>query len=151
MDRIVRRQRTIPSRYIKGRRRSHRIGGVGRRITLETPTPCVAAIARDDRASRDRWSDPHPSWPPQPMPTAPRATVVATGPRVILPLVPIGSIISTWLPASGASSSLDPWWSATVGRPPWGGIVAGPRDRHHSHDRGNRHHRSHARGNNRRR
>ena len=46
--------------------------------------PRVAAIARDDRASRDRRSDLCPSWPPSPLstPTAARTTVVATESRV---------------------------------------------------------------------
>jgi hypothetical protein len=50
----------------------------------EPPTPRVAAIARDDRASRDCQSHPHLLWPPPPLsrPTAPRATAVATGPGV---------------------------------------------------------------------
>jgi hypothetical protein len=44
----------------------------------------VPTIARDDRASRARRSDPRTSWPPSSLstPTAPRTTSVATGPRV---------------------------------------------------------------------
>jgi hypothetical protein len=44
----------------------------------------VAAIARDNHASRDRHSDPRFSWPPPPLPTptVPCATAFATGPRV---------------------------------------------------------------------
>jgi hypothetical protein len=42
------------------------------------------ARARDDCVLRNRWRDPRPSWPPPPLstPTAPRATVVTTGPGV---------------------------------------------------------------------
>jgi hypothetical protein len=60
--------------------------------------PHVSAIARDDRASRDRQSDPCTSWPPPPLPTptTPRTTAVATGPRVC----------RRWSSASGASSPL---------------------------------------------
>jgi hypothetical protein len=41
------------------------------------------------------------------MPTAPRTTVVATGPWVPLPLVHFESVIAAWSPALGAPLSLD--------------------------------------------
>jgi hypothetical protein len=71
--------------------------------------PRVVAIARDNHASRDRRSDPRPSWPPPPsMPIAPRTTAVATRPGVSSPLVRFRSVIAACPPALGASSSLDP-------------------------------------------
>jgi hypothetical protein len=72
-------------------------------MTPEPPTPRVAAIARDDRASRDHRSDPCPSWPPPPLPTptTSRATAVATEP----------SVRRRRTSASGAPSPL--------ARPPW--------------------------------
>jgi hypothetical protein len=109
MDRIVRRRWTILRPLDQRTPPSHRIGGVGRRRTLEPPTPRMAAIARDDYASHDRRSDPRPSWTPPPMPPliAPRTTAVATGVRVRRrPFLRFGSAVTACLPASRASPSL---------------------------------------------
>jgi hypothetical protein len=63
-----------------GRRRGHRIGGVGHRRTSKPPTPRVAAIAGNDHVSHDRQIHLCLPWRPLslPKPTTPRATVVAT-------------------------------------------------------------------------
>jgi hypothetical protein len=75
--------------------------------TSEPPcTPRVASIAGDDRASRDRRSDPRLSWPPPPLPnpTTSRATVIATRPEVRHRR---SCIVTACSPGSGVSLSLD--------------------------------------------
>jgi hypothetical protein len=73
MDMIVRRQRTIPR-------------SIDQRTPPKPPDQrsWSSKDARATHASLGRRSDPHLPWPPPPLltPTAPHATVVATGPGV---------------------------------------------------------------------
>jgi hypothetical protein len=114
------------------------IEGVCYRRTSEPPTSRVTAITGDNRASRDRWSDPHLLWSPTSLwkPTTPHNHRWAWG--APQPLVRFGSVVVACLSALGASSSLRCWGSAIVGRSPRDATGAHPRDRRCSHARGNR-------------
>jgi hypothetical protein len=120
-----------------GRRRGHRIGGVGHRRTPEPPTPRVATITRDDRSTHDRRSHSLLPWPPLPKPTAPHTTAITTGPRVRWRRSSaLGAPSPLASPAPGASPSLGPGGvPLPLPCPPW--------ERRHQSPSLGRNHRSH--------
>jgi hypothetical protein len=131
------------------RHRCHRIGAVGHRMTPDPPTPCVVAITKDDRASRNRRSHPHLPWPPPPLPkpTTPCAPPSPSGLGCAVANCPLrerhhrlpirlGSAIIAWSwgvpPPLARLRQKRCRWSPTSGhhsRSPW--------DRRRSHARGN--------------
>jgi hypothetical protein len=126
-------------------RRSHWIGGVGRRRMPEPPMPEPETTTSRATAGATRVPCGHrrrcrslPRLAQPPLPPGLGCAAAARPLRERCHRLPA----RFWSVVVARS-----WWSAVIGRPPQGGTIAGPQDCRRSHDRGNRHRRSHARGN----